>query len=368
MKSLKSYGSTTSPKGYVSTKSPRGYYERYAQVPGGSGSESNMLRTIRDYWEESYYLGRFDLSPSSDWMTYSVGVNPKVRFILHVDTLSFTVKSYEGSFVFLDNGQRAERSKSLLDRWVVGRQAKITNRGGWTIAKGIFAMSTGHVRDTPVSHVTADDIYIDLLGEEGFPELIGGSVTWDVPIEEKSPYVTGGYADNRALVGVIDSVMATLQTIHPDGIRDFQIVFTTQEENGSHGAASFAAQLPQTSRDIPHIVLDIGLVGDIPDVDRRQYPLVLGAGPIIASRDLYTHYTESVFVRLRNAVRNWDLPLQVGVFSNYYSDGVPLQEAGCPVGLLTLPVRYPHSTYETWHSQDFIWLHDIIVGLITQEF
>ena len=69
---------------------------------------------------------------------------------------------------------------------------------------------------------------------------------------------------------------------------------TVQEENGLLGAASLVDEM---SFDYA-IALDVGLTGDIPGPDKRDFPSRLGAGPIVVYQDARCHYSRRLSDRL----------------------------------------------------------------------
>ena len=129
-----------------------------------------------------------------------------------------------------------------------------------------------------------------------------------------------------------------------------------QEENGLHGARALARAEPFEAA----IALDVGLVGDIPAVEEREYGTRLGAGPIAVHRDTGIVYDRALTQHLIALAGRTELAVQDGVFAGYGSDGLALSEAGIPTALLTVPTRYTHTAFEAVAPADC----DATVGLL----
>lgn len=85
---------------------------------------------------------------------------------------------------------------------------------------------------------------------------------------------------------------------------------TVQEENGLLGASGLVDEL---SFDIG-IALDVGLTGDVPGPDSRDFPARLGAGPIVVYQDATCHYSCRLSDRLVSLARRNEWPVQRAVF------------------------------------------------------
>ena len=121
-----------------------------------------------------------------------------------------------------------------------------------------------------------------------------------------------------------------------------------QEENGLHGARALA----QAERFDAAIALDVGLVGDIPAVEEREYatqPRRRADRRAPRHRDRLRPHAHPAPARARARL---GLPAQDGLFAGYGSDGLALAESGSPTALLTVATRYTHTAFETVHPRD----------------
>jgi endoglucanase len=113
------------------------------------------------------------------------------------------------------------------------------------------------------------------------------------------------------------------------------------------------------------INLDVGLTGDIPGPDKRDFPSKLGGGPIVVYQDMTAHYSRKLSDRLVATGRDNKIPVQQAIFQNYGSDAAALLKRGAEVSLLTYPTRYTHSPVETVDEGDLEHCVDLIVAFAT---
>jgi endoglucanase len=136
---------------------------------------------------------------------------------------------------------------------------------------------------------------------------------------------------------------------------------TVQEENGLLGAASLADEM---SFDFA-IALDVGLTGDIPGPDKRDFPSRLGGGPVVVYQDASCHYSRRLTDALIAVGRAENIPVQRAVFQNYGSDGAALIRRGVETALLTYPTRYTHSPIETVDESDLVNTVALLTAFVT---
>ena len=111
--------------------------------------------------------------------------------------------------------------------------------------------------------------------------------------------------------------------------------------------------------------LDVGLVGDIPGPDKRDFPAKLGAGPILVHKDNSAHYSRRLTGDLARVAAQQGIPVQQAVFQNYGSDAAALLRRGAEAALLAYPTRYTHSPIETVDEGDLRSCVDLLVAFAT---
>ena len=112
------------------------------------------------------------------------------------------------------------------------------------------------------------------------------------------------------------------------------------------------------------IALDVGLTGDVPGVDKLDFPSRLGGGPMIVYQDAMCHYSRRLSDRLLAVAREHDIPVQRAVFQHYGSDGAALIRRGVDTALLTYPTRYTHSPIETVDESDLEHAVALLVAFV----
>src|SRR5215216_3808045 len=95
--------------------------------------------------------------------------------------------------------------------------------------------------------------------------------------------------DDRAALAIA-TVAGALLSKRDDLAYEVWLASTIQEENGLIGAASVMDAI-----DVDLCInLDVGLTGDIPGPDKRDFPSKLGAGPIVVYQDMTAHYSRKL--------------------------------------------------------------------------
>lgn len=187
-----------------------------------------------------------------------------------------------------------------------------------------------------------DDLYIDLgLDAEavlsrvcpGDPVSMRREGTWLA-----NGRYTGKALDNRAgLAAAIAACEALAERCRP---ADVILVATAQEEVGMRGAVVAAQSL---SPDVA-IAIDVGFA-DMPGLARRE-TIQMGKGPALS---IGANIHPGVRELLVQAAQEAEIDVQVEVLpASSGTDAWPIQVAnqGVPTGIVSIPLRYMHSTVE----------------------
>ncbi len=138
-------------------------------------------------------------------------------------------------------------------------------------------------------------------------------------------------------------------------------VSTVQEEVGCHGAAMIAESL----RPDIALVTDVGHATDSPGISHAQHGhFKMGEGPKIA---IGGAMHPQVVARLTKAAAAKSIPLQRAATpgrSGTDTDSIFLAAGGIPSGLLSLPIRYMHTTVELAHLRDLEQISEVFAGMI----
>lgn len=158
--------------------------------------------------------------------------------------------------------------------------------------------------------------------------------------------VSGKALDDRA--GVVALAVCLEELTRLRHAHEVIAVATVQEEVGIRGAITSAYSLN------PDLAIAIDVThASTPDT-KGQVNLDLGKGPAIA---LGPNIHPSIFHHLTEAAKNARLPHQIepipGI-SGTDAWAIQVTQAGIPTGLLSVPLRYMHTSVETLDVEDVI--------------
>lgn len=158
--------------------------------------------------------------------------------------------------------------------------------------------------------------------------------------------IAGKSLDDRAGVVVMQICLQELQYLHH--AHDVIAVTTTQEEVGLRGALTSAHALN------PDLAIAIDVThGSTPDT-KGNVNIELGKGPTIA---LGPNIHPAVYERMTDAALDARLPYQVEPIAGMSGTdawAIQVAQAGVPTGLLSLPLRYMHTSVETISLEDVV--------------
>ena len=254
-------------------------------------------------------------------------------------------------YLWLANGQGWNRTTSLRDGFTIGQRVRVLADSGEI--PGVIAAATGHMATIALhepSQLTWNDFWVDtglsrheLLALGVHP---GTRIIWEAETVRFGDHVVGKALDDRVLLAVLTEL---LRRVSPDELGcELTLACTVQEEIGLIGAFALAGQEGFDAG----IALEIGMAGDIPNIDGRTMPVRLGGGPILVHKDALVHYDHGLTKRLAVVAENAGIPIQHAVFGSFGSDGGALMKADIPAALVAFPARYTHTPFETGHMHD----------------
>ncbi|MDA0162518.1 hypothetical protein OM076_19750 [Solirubrobacter ginsenosidimutans] len=317
-------------------------------VPAPSGAESELADLLQDRWGPRCAEVRRD--SIGNVIARVGGSGPRVLLQAHMDQVGYVVRHItEDGFLLLDTAQ-GDRRTGPERRHPVGQPVRVLARdGSWL--DGLLAASSGHVltaKQRDQHELSFNDFWVE-LGVSSRDALldagvhVGSPAIFSAPTRRVGELLIGPAMDNRVGLALMDALIDT-----PELACELWLIATTQEENGLHGARALARE----QRFEAAIALDVGLAGDIPAVEEREYGTKLGAGPIVVHRDTGYIYDRTLSQYLITLARANGLPVQDGLFAGYGSDGLALAESGSPTSLVTVATRYTHTAFETIHPAD----------------
>jgi tetrahedral aminopeptidase len=336
-----------------------------SELPGPTGHEDAVQDWIASRWAS---FSQNVCRTRVDNVMAKVGGNGQ-RFVLvaHADEICLMVKSVSDEG-FLHIWPYYSDQLGRPPRWFtpLNQPALVVTSSG--NVPGIFATASGHVvggRNSQKEQFEWNDWFVD-IGARSKAEVedlgigAGARVIWNPETRRVGQNITGKAMDDRAALAIATATGEALA-----GSTELQyevwLASTVQEENGLLGAASLVDEMAFDKA----IALDVGLTGDIPGPDKRDFPARLGAGPIVVFQDASCHYSRPLSDALLETARAGNIPVQRAVFQNYGSDGAALIRRGVETALLTYPTRYTHSPVETVQESDLKHSVDLLVALLT---
>jgi endoglucanase len=335
------------------------------ELPGPTGHEDAVQDWIFNRWRNSAHEVR--RSRVNNVLARIGGSGRRLAIMAHADEICFVVKSVTDDG-FLHIWPYYQDTRGHPPRWVLPlNQPALVMTSGESV-EGYFATASGHVvtNREAAAKWSWNDWFID-IGVSSKQEATdlgvgpGCHAIWNPPTKRvRDGRITGKAMDDRAALAIA-TLAGELLARRTDLAYEVWLVSTIQEENGLIGAQSVADEI-----DLDLCInLDVGLTGDVPGVDARDFPSKLGAGPIVVYQDGSAHYSRSLSDRLVALAEGSGIPVQRAVFQQYGSDAAALLRRGVDVSLLTYPTRYTHSPIETVDERDIEHCVDLVVAFAT---
>ena len=332
----------------ILNKKSLNFLEAYLNNAAPTGYEWEGQKLWMDYLKP--YVDTF----ITDTYGSAVGViNPEAKFKVviegHADEISWYVNyiSEDGLIYVIRNGGSDHQ---IAPSKVVNIHTK---KG---IVKGVFGWPAIHTRSMAKEQPPKpDNIFIDIgcQSKKAVEKLgvhVGCVITYpdEFHILNKDHFVCRAF-DNRMGGFMIAEVARLLHENKKELPFGLYITNSVQEEIGLRGAEMITQRIkPDVA-----IVTDVCHDTSTPMIDKKkQGDNVIGKGPVIS-------YAPAIQQKLRDriietAVSN-KIPFQRHASSRYTgtdTDAFAYSNGGVPSALISLPLRYMHTTVETVHKDD----------------
>ena len=331
-------------------KAERQFLFDLLNTPSPSGFEARGQKCWVDYVRQHTDSVETD-SYGTAWATREASQAegaPTVMLEAHADEIGFMVNHIDNDgYLFVSRIGGTDRAMAR------GKRVQILGDDG--PVPGVVGNTAIHLRETRNEKVPEwHKIFVDIgassrddVHERGI--RVGHPMVYTDATEELTPgRLTGRALDNRVGGYIIAQVVARLA----EGKRTPATVYAVnavQEEIGGYGAKMIAYRLHPTVA----IVLDVTHATDSPGVEKVKHGDVkLGAGPSL------THGScnhPMVVQRLMDVAEQAEIPLQheaASLYTGTDTDDVFIARTGVPSALVSLPMRYMHSTVETVELED----------------
>ena len=316
---------------------------RLLNTPSPAGFESEGQRIWMNY------VGPFADSIENDaygnaWATVAGnGSSARIMLEAHADEIGFMIQNItEDGFLYVIRIGGTDRA--------IARRKRLTILGDKGPVPAVIGNTAIHLRDKENDKIPEfHELYLD-VGANSKEEVeerglrVGHPAIYADTAEELVPgRIIGRAIDNRIGGFILSQVLANLTT---DATRPAATLFAVnavQEEIGGSGMKMISYRLEPSVA----IVLDVTHATDSPGIDRNKHGSIkLGNGPTV------THGTANhpeVVKRLITLANELEIPIQHEASSRFTgtdTDHVYPMRGGVPSALLSVPLRYMHSTVE----------------------
>lgn len=320
------------------------FLAQLTEFTGVSGYEGQMGAMIAEGFSPYVDEIRSDNLQNLIALKKGQGENrPSIMLAAHMDEIGLMVsKIEEKGFIRVTNvGGVDERTILAQEVTVHGKKPLC----------GIVGAKPPHLqsRDERSKSIKLDNLYVDCgLSEEKVKELVRVGDLITIEREYTSLHNDRAAAkamDDRAGVAMILEVFKELQYLKHS--IDVYGVATVQEEVGTRGAfTSTYGITPDLG-----IAIDVGH-GHMPDILKAEDTLDLGEGCGIG---LGPHVHPKIFKRLKELAKELKIPFQLD--PSPYPGGtdayaIQITKSGIPTALLSIPLRYMHTSVETLDLED----------------
>jgi putative aminopeptidase FrvX len=316
---------------------------RLLNTPSPSGFESegqrtwmNYVRPFADSLENDAY--------GNAWATLAGnGSSARIMLEAHADEIGFMIQN------ITDDGFLHVARIGGTDR-AIARSKRLTILGDKGPVLAVIGNTAIHLRDKGNDKIPeVHELYVD-VGANSKAEVeergirVGHPAIYADTAEELVPgRIIGRAIDNRIGGFILSQVLANLTSDNSRPAATLFAVNTVQEEIGGSGMKMISYRLEPSVA----IVLDVTHATDSPGIDRNKNGSIkLGNGPTV------THGTSNhpeVVKRLVKGANHLEIPIQHEASSfttGTDTDHVYAMRGGVPSALLSLPMRYMHSTVE----------------------
>lgn len=340
---------------YLNTASPTGFESK---LPTGAKSgQQTWLDYIKpyvdDYFTDTYGSVVGVINPEAEY---------KVVIEAHADEISWFVNyiTKDGYIYVIRNGGSDHQIAPSM-------RVNIHTKKG--IVKGVFGWPAIHVRKSKEDNPSLKNIFVD-VGASSYDEVKemgiheGSVITFnDELMELNNKYYTGRALDNRIGGFMIAEVAKKLKEENfklPFGL---YIVNAVQEEIGLRGAEMIAAKIKPNVA----IVTDVTHDTQSPMYDKKDSgDLSCGKGPVLTFGPAVQNNLLDMIIE---TAEKKEIKTQLSATSRSTgtdTDAFAYSNEGVASALISLPLKYMHTTVETAAKEDIQGVIDLIYEFLVQ--
>ncbi|KEO74999.1 M28 family peptidase [Anditalea andensis] len=332
---------------YLNNASPTGF-----EAPGQQIWLDYIRPFVDDYFTDNYGTVVGVINPEADF---------KVVIEAHADEISWFVNyiTSEGYIYVRRNGGSDH---------MIAPSMRVNIHTDEKVVKGVFGWPAIHVRDTAKEETPKmENIFID-VGARNKQEVedlgihVGCVVTFQDELSDlNGKFYAGRALDNRIggyMIAEVARLLKEKSTKLPFGL---YVVNAVQEEIGLRGAQMIANKIK------PHVAIITDVCHD------TTAPLYnkINSGEQIAGKGPVLTYGASVHKKLLDIIISSavsrDIPFQRAAASRITgtdTDAFAYSNDGVPSALISLPLKYMHTTVETASKSDINQVIQLILGFL----
>jgi len=316
-----------------------GLLKALSEAYGVSGYEDSVREMVREALEPNADEMRVDALGNLIAVRHGSRGDEPARSIMiaaHTDEIGLMVTGLEKGFL------RVTRVGGSDPRTLLGQEVTVLGRRP---LRGVIGSRPPHVlpAESRTKVVAIQDLFVDAgLSEEELAEVVrvGDLVALHQPFTSLAEgYAAGKAFDDRA--GVVAMAYCLEELASLKHIWDVCAVATTQEEVGLRGASAGAYGVSPDAA----IAVDVGF-GKQKGVSAEK-TIEMGGGPALA---MGPNVHPVMYEGLVGAAKRYEIKYQTEVIpGGSGTDGWAIQvtREGIPTEVISIPLRYMHSTVET---------------------
>ena len=329
------------------------FLTNYINNPSPVGFETSGQKIWLDY------LTKYVDTTYTDAYGTAVGViNPSATFKVvieaHADEISWFVNyiNDQGLIYLKRNGGVDHQIAPSMRVWIHGKKGPVKAVFGWPAIHTRLSNPEQKEPQPKVDNLTLDCGARSKKEVEALGIHIGAVVTYQEGIYElANDFIIGRAFDNRVGGFMIAEVARLLKENKKKLPFGLYIVNAVQEEIGLRGAEMIARRIKPNIA----IITDVTHDTHTPMINKAiEGDIECGKGPSLA-------YAPAIHNKLlaivENAAKAKKIPVQFRTLSRSTgtdTDSFAYANEGCPSVLISMPLRYMHTTVEMIHKKDIV--------------